>query len=157
MSKRCNFTEISRVLVDQTQGMERVVNWCLECGVMHDTLQVDGRLHEDTFFKPKTYPFGHCDSKEEKPPDLHTKRAAEEFGIDPADVTEQQRQVGKTLNFVELYGGRIVVPSSSPSTKTMLDIQQAIAAGQRIIWLDSENVDIESIEKRMAAFLGIDQ
>lgn len=35
--------------------------------------------------------------------DVHVRRAAKHFGIDPAQVTEEQRRVGKTLNYWEYY------------------------------------------------------
>lgn len=42
--------------------------------------------------------------------DIHKLRAAEELGIDPEDVTPEQRAAAKTLNFIEAYGGRIDRP-----------------------------------------------
>lgn len=38
------------------------------------------------------------------PSDRHTLRAAEIYGIDPTDVTPEQRGVGKARNYVDDYG-----------------------------------------------------
>lgn len=35
--------------------------------------------------------------------DLHTRRAAKHFGIEPQDITPAQRLVGKTLNYYEAW------------------------------------------------------
>ena len=36
--------------------------------------------------------------------DLHTQRAAQEFGVPPADVTPAQRRYAKHRNFYDIYG-----------------------------------------------------
>ena len=46
---------------------------------------------------------------EEAVMDIHRERAAKEAGIDPEDVTPEQHEAAKALNFAEMYGstGRI--------------------------------------------------
>lgn len=62
--------------------------------------------------------------------DIHTRTAAAIFEIDPKDVTAQQRQIGKTINFGIIYGMGASKLSreigySSKEAKTFLDKHKA--------------------------------
>lgn len=41
--------------------------------------------------------------------DLHTLTAAEFFGIKPQDVTPEQRDAGKSLNYIEMYSTKLPI------------------------------------------------
>lgn len=73
--------------------------------------------------------------------DVHTKTASLLFGVAPAEVTKEQRGVGKTVNFATIYGqgatalGQILsVPRAE--AKRFIDGYFAAYAGVRT-WLDS--------------------
>jgi DNA polymerase-1 len=58
--------------------------------------------------------------------DLHTEAAAAAFNVAPEDVTSEQRAVGKTMNFLILYGGgakRLAgqIGSSKKEAQQMID------------------------------------
>jgi hypothetical protein len=54
--------------------------------------------------------------------DLHRDTAARLFGVRPEDVTEEQRKVGKTANFLDLYNPTINnLPKANPLVKRLFD------------------------------------
>lgn len=72
--------------------------------------------------------------------DLHRRTAGELFEVDPTDVTDRQRNIGKTVNFATIYGqgatalGRqIGVPRSE--AKQLIERYFQLYSGVRV-WLD---------------------
>ena len=62
-------------------------------------------------------------------PDRHTAKAAELFNVKPEDVTPEQRRVGKTVNFGQIYGmtqNGVIHRMRNPTRKEQRDIEKAI-------------------------------
>ena len=73
--------------------------------------------------------------------DLHRATAVELFGVDEADVTPEQRNIGKTVNFATIYGQGATALGQQlglarKEAKAMIDRYFAVYAGVRS-WLDS--------------------